>query len=300
MSATAGPDGAAAPTSAAVPVRPAATVLLVRDGREGAQGRLEVCMLRRNLRSDFVGGAYVFPGGGVDEADGDVGVEELCHGWTDATASARLGVPRGGLAYWVAAVRESFEEAGLLLAARSDGSPVAFEDAAVAERFVRHRHAVDAGELTMADLCRTENLRLDLGRMEYFGHWVTPAGAPRRYDTRFFLAPAPEGQRAVHDDHEVIASQWITPEAALAAQQVGERVMLPPTVASLKALTRFTTAEEALEAAAAVTSVPTVAPRVVHDSDGVRILLPGDPGYDDAYHGDEALPVWPGPGAERA
>jgi 8-oxo-dGTP pyrophosphatase MutT (NUDIX family) len=284
----------------AVPVRPAATVLLVRDAVEAASGGLEVCMLRRNLRSDFVGGAYVFPGGGVDDADGDVGVEALCQGWTDATASARLGIPEGGLAYWVAAVRESFEEAGLLLAVHSDGSPVDFADAAVAERFVNHRHDVDDGKLTIAELCQAESLRLDLGRMEYFGHWVTPAGAPRRYDTRFFLAPAPEGQEAVHDDHEVIAAQWITPAAALAAQQAGERVMLPPTIASLKALTRFDNAEEALAATAAVASVPTVAPRVVHDSDGVRILLPGDAGYEEAYSGDEALPSWPPAGSERA
>lgn len=286
-------------TPAAVPVRPAATVLLVRDGSAANAGQLEVCMLRRNLRSEFVSGAYVFPGGGVDPADGDVGVEELCQGWTDASASARLGVPRGGLAFWVAAVRESFEEAGLLLAARSDGSPVAFDDAAVAERFSRYRHEVDTGKLTMAELCKAESLRLDLGHMEYFGHWVTPAGAPRRYDTRFFLAPAPPGQRAVHDDHEVIASQWITPAEALAAQQAGERVMLPPTIASLKALSRFHDAAEALDSTAAVAAVPTVAPRVVHDSDGVRVLLPGDPGYDEAYSGDEALPVWPGRGEER-
>src|SRR3954467_244323 len=104
-----------------VAIRDAATVMLVRDGADG-NGPLEVFMLRRNLNSDFVGGAYVFPGGAVDEADRHADLEAICEGRSDDQASAMLGVDSGGLAYWVAAIRESFEEAGRLLAHRGGGA----------------------------------------------------------------------------------------------------------------------------------------------------------------------------------
>jgi 8-oxo-dGTP pyrophosphatase MutT (NUDIX family) len=125
---------------AAVPVRDAATVMLVRDGVEG----LEVFMLRRNLRSDFVGGAYVFPGGGVDDHDRHDDLEVVCAGRSDAEASDRLGVDRGGLAFWVAAIRESFEEAGVLLAYGRDGDLVrGWPDRAAAEPQLVRRIVAD-------------------------------------------------------------------------------------------------------------------------------------------------------------
>ena len=105
-----------------VQVRDAATVMLVRDAADG--GGMEVFMLRRNLNSDFVGGAYVFPGGAVDEADRHSDLERICTGRTDAAASEQLGIDSGGLAYWVAAVRECFEEAGVLLAVPEDSDDV--------------------------------------------------------------------------------------------------------------------------------------------------------------------------------
>src|SRR5438094_7776188 len=119
-----------------MPVRDAATVRLVRD-REQADGgaQLEVCMLPRNLNSDFVGGAYVFPGGAVDEADRHADLEAVCAGRSDEQASVLLGVGSGGLAYWVAAIRESFEEAGVLLAYGPGGEVVSLADDEVAERY---------------------------------------------------------------------------------------------------------------------------------------------------------------------
>lgn len=278
-----------------VPVKPAATVMLLRDGDKG----LEVCMLRRNLQSDFVGGAYVFPGGGVDPDDGEPEVAPLCEGRSDEDASTALGLPRNGLAFWVAAIRESFEEAGLLLATWEDGSPLRFDDEAIANRFVRHRHSVDNSERRLVEICAEEHLRLSVGSMYYFGHWVTPAGAPRRYDTRFFLAAAPIGQRPVQDDREVISAQWIRPSAALDQHAAGTFSMLPPTVASLRSLRQFSDAAEALAVAAAVNDVPAMIPRVISDSGGVRIVMPGDPDYELGYAGDEVLTKWPGVG-ERA
>ena len=275
-----------------VPIRPAATVMLVRDGEQG----LEVCMLRRNLNSDFVGGAYVFPGGGVDPADGEPEVEPLCDGLTDAEASAMLKLPGNGLAFWIAAIRETFEEAGLLPARWADGSPLRFDDPVVAERFVEHRRGVDQRERRLVDVFVEEGLRFELGDMHYVSHWVTPAGAPRRYDTRFFLAAAPGGQKPVHDDREVIAARWIRPDDALEAHAAGTYSMLPPTVANVRSLSRSATVSDALAAAAALPEVPPMVPRVLNDEAGVRIVMPGDPDYEKAYAGDESLGSWPGVG----
>ena len=257
-----------------VELRDAATVLILRDGDEG----LEVFMLRRNLNSDFVGGAYVFPGGAVDPDDRHANLEPVCEGRTDADASRRLGIESGGLAFWVAAIRESFEEAGVLLAYDLDGI-VDLDDAASMERWTHHRRQVDTGQLTMVDLCRLEGLRLAVDGMHYFSHWVTPEGAPRRYDTRFFLAAAPTNQTPLHDDHEVIANEWIRPADGIARVESGELTMMPPTIASLKAMARFATAAEALDAAREITHVPEVLPRVIEADGGVRIVLPGDPDY---------------------
>jgi 8-oxo-dGTP pyrophosphatase MutT (NUDIX family) len=272
-----------------VPLRDAATVLIVRDGDDG----LEVFMLRRNLRSDFVGGAYVFPGGAVDPADREADLQRWCRGRSDAEASTRLGVDHGGLAFWVAAIRESFEESGYLLAYGPDGELARLHDPAVAERFVEHRRAVDRGERSLVSVCEDEGLTLAVDTMWYFGHWITPEGAPRRYDTRFFLAAAPPEQTPVHDDREVIANLWIRPAEALARHAAGELAMLPPTVASLRALEPSATAVDALAAAAEVVDVPTVQPRVIMDEGGVRIVMPGDPEWETGYRGDRSLGTWP-------
>jgi 8-oxo-dGTP pyrophosphatase MutT (NUDIX family) len=259
-----------------IPVRDAATVMLVRDGSTG----VEVFMLRRNLNSDFVGGAYVFPGGAVDPEDGSPDVDELCEGLTDETASGVLGVERGGLSYWVAAIRESFEEAGLLLALDGDGKMVSFADNETNERFVEHRRQVDAGERSLTSVARAEGLRLATGGIHYFSRWITPLGAPRRYDTRFFVAHPPEEQVPVHDDHEVIANLWIRPGDALERHGRGEFELIFPTVRSLEALTRFETADAVVRHAAEVATIDPILPTIVDSDHGLRIVLPDDEVYD--------------------
>jgi 8-oxo-dGTP pyrophosphatase MutT (NUDIX family) len=191
--------------------------MVVRDGAR--PGPLEVLMVRRSLASEFVSGAYVFPGGAVDPADGS-SAEMLgrCAGRTDAEASAILELDFGGLAYWVAALRECFEEAGILLAYRADGSTALVRGprrgAAVQSEY---RRALNAGELSFFELCRREALtlacrpRLVLRPLDHPGRAV-----PRRYDTRFFLAPSPPEQIPLHDAAETIASQWVRPADALA------------------------------------------------------------------------------------
>lgn len=264
--------------------------MLVRDGDDG----LEVFMLRRNLNSDFVGGAYVFPGGAVDEADRHVDLDAVCEGRSDDEASRLLGIDCGGLAFWVAAIRESFEEAGVLLANTADGSVVSFADPEVAERFTLHRKAVDSGEKRLVEICAAENLELAVADIHYFSHWITPLGAPRRYDTRFFAAAAPSEQVPLHDDRETIANLWVRPVDALERSRRGELEMIFPTIKNLQAISRFERSDDLLAAAAAIAHVPTILPRISRDEGhGVRILLPGDEGYEDAVGGElpEGFPL---------
>lgn len=251
------------------PVREAATVMIVRDAPD-----LHVFMLRRNLNSDFVGGAYVFPGGGVDEHDRAAAVIDRSNGLDDVTASRLLGVERGGLGFWVGAVRESFEEAGVLFARRADGRAVR------AGALDADRVAVAARDLAFGDLLEREDLVLDLGALHVFSHWITPNGMPRRYDTWFFVAQAPEGEYS-HDDTETIASTWIQPSDALERALRQELEIIFPTQKNLEAIARFTRADELL-AVAGTSTIEAVQPRIVNDANGVRIMLPGDPGYDSA------------------
>jgi 8-oxo-dGTP pyrophosphatase MutT (NUDIX family) len=227
-----------------VPVRDAATVMLVRDGADG----LEVFMVRRSLRLVFAGGAHVFPGGAVD--DGDRDMEAWSVGRTDDEASATLGVARGGLAFWVAAVRECFEEAGFLLARDADGEVVRLDDPVTAERFSGHRLAIETGARTLADVCASEGLRLAVDDMHFVSRWITPEGAPRRFDTRFFVGAAPERQTPLHDARETIAHEWVRPNEALRRHRQGALDLMVPTERSLEWLADGHTVDDVLEAAA--------------------------------------------------
>jgi 8-oxo-dGTP pyrophosphatase MutT (NUDIX family) len=265
-------------TAPPVPVRDAATVMLVRDGDAG----LEVFMLRRTLNAAFVGGFYVFPGGAVDAADRRSEVEAVCDGLSDAQASEKLGIAAGGLAFWVAAIRECFEEAGVLLARNASGAVVRFDDPETEFRFSEHRAAVHRGDSRLVDLCGVEGLRLVTGDIHYVSHWITPEGEPRRFDTRFFVARAPEAQTPLHDDHETIASMWVRPSDALERFRAGELQMIPPTIKNLEFLVPHATAGAALAAAAAIAHPPAIQPRLrLHDGQVVGVVLPGEPGFDE-------------------
>ncbi|HMU79791.1 MAG TPA: NUDIX domain-containing protein [Microthrixaceae bacterium] len=261
------------PTPEQVPVRDAATVMLLRDGSDGP----EVCLMQRNLNSDFVGGAYVFPGGAVDPADAEVAVAQRCPDLDDVEASRRLGLAVGGLAFWVAAIRESFEEAGVLLARHADGRRLDLSDPGAAERFAGHRDDVDNERRTIAEVAVQEDLHLDVGQLHYFSRWITPLGAHRRYDTRFFVCAAPEGQEVVEDSRELIGTQWLTPAEALRRHDAGDITMIFPTVRTLVALSRFDRADAVLDHARAQSRVEGILPTISDGDDGMRIVLPGDP-----------------------
>ncbi len=270
-----------------VPVRDAATVMLVRDGVDpDGRSDIEVCMLRRNLESEFVAGAYVFPGGSVDPADRGAPADELCRGLSDAEASLILGIDSGGLAFWVAALRECFEEAGVLLARPRDPARgtdlLDTTDPAVRDRFEAHRLAVNEGRTGLVDVCRAEGLVLAADTVHYVSHWITPELSPRRYDTRFFVTVAPAGQVARHDDGETIATVWLRPGDALHRFGAGEIELLPPTVDALTTLSAHASTDAVMAWAREISDVPTILPIVLMVDDQLLILRPGDDGYDQA------------------
>ena len=262
-----------------VPVKPAATVLLVRDADAGG---VEVFMLRRTFNAAFASGMFVFPGGKVDDVDGVDEIAELCDGLTDAHASALLGIANGGLAYWVACIRECFEEAGVLLARHeTTGDVVRFDDEATAQRFEVERENIHDGSVALLDLCKREGLRLTTDDIHYVSHWITPMGEKRRFDTRFFIARAPQAQEPLHDDGETIESFWISPQEAIERAHEKDLMLMPPTKANIEFLLPFKTADEVLAAAAQVGMPQTILPKLKIDSDGrvVGIAMPGDPEY---------------------
>jgi 8-oxo-dGTP pyrophosphatase MutT (NUDIX family) len=262
-----------------MPVREAATVILVRDGERG----LEVFMLKRSPQSDFVPGQFVFPGGAVDQADrDDPDLAAVCLGHDDVSASAVLSRDSGGLAYWVAAVRECFEEAGVLLG-RREGETIPFVDPVTVERFEQLRQQVYDGEIRLAEMCEAEDIQLDFSDLRYVSHWITPVGPPRRFDTRFFVAHAPDGQHPLHDGGETVESTWITPAEAMRQHQAGEFQMILPTVANLKPLLELDSVDAVMAWADALSDIPEILPAIVLGPDGERsVLLPGDEGYEAA------------------
>ncbi len=212
-----------------MPIRPAATVLLLRDCDRG----IEVLLLRRTTRAVFSPGAHVFPGGALDEADASDSIAHCCGAFGDAEASAALGLTRGGLAYYVAAVRECFEEAGVLLARdRETGAGFAMAH----DEFVAARRRVHRDAHAFAELCERQHLELAVDQLLPFGHWVTPPGGPRRFDTRFFVTRAPLDQEAMHDEHETTESGWHRPADVLAAHARGEVELILPTQRTLEAI----------------------------------------------------------------
>ncbi len=235
-----------------VEVQPAATVMLVRDRPAGDRGEgaggVEVLMLRRHPESVFAADAWVFPGGRVD--DGDRDGAPIAIGPSDAEASAELGLPSGGLAYWIAAARECFEEAGILLARHPDtGAWLETSTEWAAARLARYRREVHAGVTTLGAVLDDEGLVLDLSGVHYVSHWITPPrrGTARRFDTRFFVAAVPPGQVATDDAAETVESIWTTPAEALARGAAGELRLLIPTIANLETLSRFSSVAELVE-----------------------------------------------------
>ncbi|MBO9514056.1 MAG: NUDIX domain-containing protein [Variovorax sp.] len=262
------------PAEAAVrPVRSASTVIIVRDGPSG----MEVLMLRRaEKEADQNSGAAVFPGGTVDASDR--ALHTRCAGLDDTAASVRLAMPAGGLDYYAAAVRECFEEAGLLFATGADGRLVALDELPPGE-VASLRASVEEGGDAMLRLCERHGWRLAVDRLAYFSHWLTPPGMPRRFDTRFFVALAPPAQSARPDGRETVEHLWLRPAEALDSAR-GLRLMNVQR-RILEQLAGFRSAADCLDHARGLGEVARVMPRIAQGPGGRRPVNPGEPAYEE-------------------
>jgi 8-oxo-dGTP pyrophosphatase MutT (NUDIX family) len=234
-------------------------------------------MLRRNPGAAFSPGASVFAGGAVDPEDRSPRLAARLIGHGDASVSAEMSVPSGGLGFVVAAVRECFEEAGLLLARdRLSGAPVDVVDRARRERLATLRHDLNAQRTSFVDVLETEDAVIDPRDLRLFAHWLTPLGAPRRYDTWFFVALAPFGDDGVHDDSELVASAWTRPSDALRQFRDGEIDLVFPTMRTLTVLSQFDTAVDAIDTLREIPRDELGRPPVIGDGGGERVHFATD------------------------
>ncbi|CAN5283117.1 hypothetical protein BH10PSE18_BH10PSE18_31430 [soil metagenome] len=255
------------------PIRRAASVIVLRDGTDG----LEVLLLRRAEKAnDQNSGAAVFPGGVLDAADPRL--HACCRGLDDVAASARLGVPSGGLDFHIAAVRECFEEAGLLFATDADGLPVVLDHLA-ADELALLRTAADQGTDALLTICDARGWHLAADRLVYYTHWLTPPGMPRRFDTRFFVAALPARQAVRPDGRETVEHLWLRPADAIDAR-AGLKLMNVTRVI-LSDLQAFATVADCLAHARALREIRMVMPRLADGTSGRRPVNVDEPAYDE-------------------
>lgn len=261
------------------PARDAATVILARDAGED----FEVFMLRRHARASFMASAYVYPGGALDEEDcAPEAARHVC-GLAPEAARARLDEPISparALGLFLAGVRETFEEAGVLLAREPGASRWVdlTSDPAREERFAAYREALRTYDISLSEVAAREGLEVALGEVGYFARWITPYIEGKRFDARFFVARAPRDQAPLHDGSETTESAWWTPREALERYAAGEIHLAPPTVSTLTRLTAFDSVE-ALMRAAQTCRPPTLLPHFETIDERLTLLLPGDERY---------------------
>jgi len=246
------------------PARPSATVVVARAGT----AEPEVFMVRRHPESSF-GAAYAFPGGVVD--DDDSVVHDYCAGLGAEQANSRLGVKADGLDYYSAAIRELFEESGILLASSDD----------LDEDLNEIRDALNDGSESWSTFVTRDRLQLHCDRLHYISHWLTPAALPQRYSTRFFLAQLPEGQSARHCGGELTDSRWATAHDILEAGRTGELELHFPTIKTLETVARHKSLEALLEWARSCVEwgVTSMLPAIIMRDGAQDIVLPGDKDY---------------------
>ena len=260
--------------------RPAATIALVRD-RAGA---VEVFLVRRHARSGFMANAYVFPGGRVDTADASPELLTRLGAKASVVTARMEGAedPVDAKAHLVAAVRETFEEAGFLLATRASGEAVSPQQS--------WQHALNAGERTFESICIDEDLHLDTRGLAYFAHWVTPNFEPRRYAARFFLAVAPAHQEGSHDGHETTDSLWIRPSEALERHRQGALFLAPPQWRVLQDLAAHGSTAALLAWARGMARVAPIQPHRFELDGTLALALPGDPEHPETEAAADAVP----------
>ena len=256
---------------------PAATLVLLRDRPSGG---VETLLIQRHAASRFGAGDFVFPGGKVETDDVPANAGTLCPGLTPREAARRLGdvaSHEAALGFWVGAIRETFEEVGVLLAYDSEGRLLSLSGES-GPRFEAHRQACQRDGGAFWTMLREERLALAADRLVYFAHWITPEESKIRFDARFFAAEFPSGQHPSVDNREIVTCRWITPEDALEGGRRGEIPFRFPTIKNLGLLTGAPRVAELL-ARLDGRAVPAIRPRLITEGGRQRVLLPGDPGY---------------------
>ena len=248
--------------------RPSATVVLVRDGNDGP----ELLLVLRHANTSF-GASYVFPGGVLEEADDLVGSH--CAGLNDAGANAALDTAQGGSAYYSGAIRELFEEAGVLLARTGTGEWVD------PGNYAAMRDDLNAGKLMWVDFLQENNLILAYDALQYFSFWVTPRELPKRFSTRFFIAALPSGQVATHCGGELTDSCWISASEAIEASKAGKITLPQPTVETLHKLRKFRSIDAMLDWAAQhrTSGVRAFRPAIITLDGCQQVVMPDSPHY---------------------
>ena len=268
----------AAKCSTAVPLD-SATVILVRDS---SQGQYRIFLMRRHRGQEFMGGAYVFPGGRLDKADCDPALVSHVRGLTASKAKQLLQEPDlaedVAMGLFFAALREMFEEAGVLLACSNSGEPISFSEGETAGRFASYRLTLHDRESTLKELACRESILYTLDQLLPYSHWVTPDVEPKRFNTRFFLAPHPKGQIPFHDTIEMTKSLWISPAEALEQHREGRILLMPPTLKTIEELNAFNTWDQ-LFSAAVSRQIEVILPQAYVTDDGFGVKLPHDPEY---------------------
>ena len=263
-------------------MHPAATVVLLRE----ADGILEALMMRRGAGLAFMGGMWVFPGGRVDPADrSQRSLARVLPGARDAGPGRLHSVqgaevePEAATSLYIAACREAFEEAGILLACSASGEPC---DAATAARLGARRDEVNRDAAAFASMLEAEQLFLDTRQLVYWSHWITPSVEPKRFDTRFFVARLPAGQAASADLSELTEHAWVEAARATAALEQGEIRLVPPTLLTLEDLAECHLRHGSLGAmlvAEAGRETPPVMPRIELSAGAASVVMPWDPCY---------------------
>ncbi|MFL2725597.1 MAG: NUDIX hydrolase [Gammaproteobacteria bacterium] len=257
-------------------ITPAATVLVIRDGKKG----IEVFMVERSNKPPF-GNLFVFPGGKIDESDSDPRAHSLCKSISDEAASTLLGINNNGLSYWIACVRECFEEVGILLAEKKDGSKLNLNESEKS-KYQQYRNDLLEGKISFYDICELEGLELLTENIAPFSHWITPALEVKRFDTRFFIACLPDNQTGLHDGNELVNSLWISAEEAIKKAYSGEMNMIMPTIKNLEQCIGYSSTHELLMRQQELTNedIPPILPKFFKEDGNWVGLLPGDEGYD--------------------
>jgi 8-oxo-dGTP pyrophosphatase MutT (NUDIX family) len=256
-------------------LKEAATVILVRQAEENTW---EIFLARRHHRQTFMAGAFVFPGGQLENSDRDPEFSSLILAAESFHPQALLQdtclTPDMARGFFIAAIRETFEEMGIFLAGDSNGNFISFHKEETLARFAAHRRALNSAGTSFADILRKENILLFPEALIPFSHWITPEGEGKRFDTRFFLARLPQSQEPISDGAELTEFLWVTPENALAMHLSREIILMPPTLKTVMELTQFTSVDALFDAVKKRIIYP-ILPQIFDQ--GVK--LPHDPEY---------------------